>query len=84
MWIEADEGIRSRIRANVINSARVKMLVYLVLLMLSIISGFVLVYNKDSYFAFLSVLQLSVLLRSYILISLLLGTIQGSLARQLI
>ena len=51
MWIEADEGIRSRIRANVINSARVKMLVYLVLLMLSIISGFVLVYNKDSFFS---------------------------------
>ena len=51
MWIEADEGIRSRIRANVINSARVKMLVYLLLLMLAITSGFILVYNKDSFFS---------------------------------
>lgn len=51
MWVEADEGIRSRIRANVINSARVRMLVYLLLLMLSITSVFFLVYDKDSFFS---------------------------------
>ncbi len=51
MWKEADEGIRSRIRANVINSARVRMLVYLVLLLLSITSVFFLVYDKDSFFS---------------------------------
>lgn len=51
MWVEADEGIRSRIKSNVINSARVRMLVYLLMLILSIVSVFFLIYNKNSFFA---------------------------------
>lgn len=51
MWIEADERIRSRITANIVNSARTRLLVYVLVLFLSFISIYFLLLNRDSYFA---------------------------------
>jgi len=43
MWIDADERIRARIKANIINVARVRMIIYLLMILLvTVISSVVL------------------------------------------
>lgn len=43
MWMETDEGIRSRIKANIVNTARSKLIIYLLLLLLLVVVTFFIV-----------------------------------------
>lgn len=43
MWMSIDEGIRSRIKTNIVNSARSRMIIYLLLLLLVVLVAFLIV-----------------------------------------